>query len=98
MNPHQQQSYSTSYPESHLLGCCNFSNDTVKTRTKSSESTSTLLLTNLLERYERSLRERQKAITIVNNELLDIDDVVKYYRQKLSSSSLKQSNAVSKVS
>lgn len=59
---------------------------TPRNRTKSSESTSTSILANLLERYERSLRERQRTIAIVNNELLDIDDVLKYYREKIQNS------------
>jgi exonuclease VII small subunit len=52
-------------------------------RTKSSESTSTSILTTLLERYERTLKERQQAIAIINNQSLDIDDVLKRYRQKI---------------
>ena len=52
-------------------------------RTKSSESTSTLALTTLLERYERTLKERQQAIAVVNNQSLDIDEVLKRYRPKI---------------
>jgi hypothetical protein len=52
-------------------------------RTKSSESTSTLALTTLLERYERTLKERQQAIAVVNNQPLDIDEVLKRYRTKV---------------
>jgi hypothetical protein len=56
-------------------------------RTKSSESTSTNnILTTLFERYERTLKERQQAIAIVNNQSLDIDDVLKRYRQKIENS------------
>jgi thymidylate kinase len=56
-------------------------------RTKSSESTSTTnILTTLFERYERTLKERQQAIAIVNNQSSDIDDVLKRYRQKIENS------------
>ncbi len=70
------------------------SNDTTRARTKSSESTSTILLAGLLERYERTLRERQKAMTVVNHELLDIDDVLKRYRSKVQNSLPTKSNKV----
>ena len=73
--------------------CCNNTS-----RTKSSESASTKLLANLLERYERTLRERQRAITIINNELLDIDGVLEYYREKIRNLSSIQSNRVSELS
>ncbi|CAF2831836.1 unnamed protein product [Rotaria sp. Silwood2] len=95
LNHHQQQSYST--PD-HQIRCHCFSNDISRTRTKSSESTSTTLLASLLERYERTLRERQRAFAIINDELLNIDDVLKHYREKIHNSSLKQSNMVRKFS
>ncbi|CAF1166687.1 unnamed protein product [Rotaria sordida] len=90
---HQKQSYSIpDHHQNNRVTCHCFSNDTTRTRTNSSESTSTTLLASLLERYERTLRERQRAIAIINDELLDIDDVLKYYREKIYNTSLKQSN------
>jgi len=68
----------------------------IRTRTKSSESTSTTLLASLLERYERTLRQRQRAFAIVNDELLDIDHVLKRYREKTQNSLTTQSNKVKK--
>ena len=50
-------------------------------------SSSTSLLGTLLERYERTFRERQRAIAVVNDELLDIDELVKRYRTKIDNSS-----------
>jgi len=41
------------------------------------------MLTTLLERYQRTLQQRQRATAIVNNQLLDIDDLLKRYRQKI---------------
>ncbi|CAF4949494.1 unnamed protein product [Rotaria sp. Silwood1] len=92
LNHHGQQSYSTPDYQSHRVPCHCFSNDTTRTQTKTSDSTSTTLLANLLERYEKTLRERQRAIAIINDELLDIDDVLKHYREKIQNSSSKQSN------
>ncbi len=57
-------------------------NDTARVRTKSSESTSTVLLASLLERYEKTLHERQRAMAIANEQLSDIDDVLRRYRTK----------------
>jgi len=73
-----------------------FPNEKTRIRTKSSESTSATLLANLLERYERTLRERQRAIAIVNDELLDIDDVLKHYRGKIQNSLITRPNTVNK--
>ena len=39
-----------------------------------------------------------RAIAIVNDELLDIDDVLKRYKEKLHQTSLVQSNTVSRIS
>ncbi|CAF4697537.1 unnamed protein product [Rotaria sp. Silwood1] len=68
-----------------------------RTRTKSSENTSSTVLATLIERYERSLRERQRSIAIINNELLDIDDVLQYYREKLQNSKTTQSNQTAQL-
>ncbi|CAF3459028.1 unnamed protein product [Rotaria socialis] len=92
LNHQQQPSYSTPDPRSNPSICHCFSNDTTRTLTKSSDSTSTTLLASLLERYERTLRERQRAFAIVNDELLDIDDVLKRYRQKVQNLSSTQTN------
>jgi len=71
-------------------------NDTTQVRTKSSESSSTTLLVSLLERYEKTLRERQRAMTIANEQLLDIDGVLKRYRGKIENPTTTQSNRVMK--
>ena len=55
---------------------------------------SSKLLNDLLERYERTLRERQRAFTFVDDQLLDIDDVLKRYREKLVKPSVIQSKSV----
>ena len=56
---------------------------TPRQRTKSSESSSNTALNILLERYERTFKERQRAIAIVNDQFLDIDDVLKRYRPRI---------------
>jgi len=48
----------------------------------SQDASSTSVLSALFERYERTLKVRQRPIAVVNDELFDIDDVLKYYRQK----------------
>jgi hypothetical protein len=65
------------------------------TRVQTKTSSSSTLLASLLERYERTLRERQRAFTIINDELLDIDDVLKRYRDKLHNSSSVRSTTLS---
>jgi len=55
-------------------------------RTKTSENTSTTILPILLERYKRTLQERQRTTAIVNDQFLDIDDILKRYRQKIQNS------------
>jgi hypothetical protein len=92
-----KQSSSTLDHHSYHTACHLCLNDAVRARTKSSESTSTSLLASLLERYEITLRQRHRAIAIVNDELLDIDDVLKRYRDKLHGSSLVRSSTVSKL-
>jgi hypothetical protein len=98
LNQQQQQSYSTPDPHNGGAGCHCLSTETIRVRPKSSNSPSTTLLPSLLERYERTLRDRQRAITIVNDELLDIDDVLKRYREKTQNSSSVRSSTVSKFS
>jgi hypothetical protein len=87
----QQQSYST--PEHHhhhhtRVICPCSSNDITRVRTKTSESTTTVLLASLLERYEKTLRERQRAMAIANEQLVDIDDVLRRYRGKTENSAV----------
>lgn len=41
----------------------------------------------LLERYERTFRDRQRALTIINNQSMFIDDLIEKYRGKLNNSS-----------
>ena len=84
-----QQSYSTPEPpiltqrttSSSIYSSANDLNQ--RQRTKSVESSSNTALNILLERYERTLKERQRAIAIVNDQLLDIDEVLKRYRPKI---------------
>ncbi|CAF1197573.1 unnamed protein product [Rotaria magnacalcarata] len=93
-----QQSYSTldpctiQSPHNHSISEINR-----KVRTKSSENTSTTVLANLVERYERTLRERQRAIAIIDNELLDIDDVLKRYREKMRNPTIVQSDRTTQL-
>lgn len=75
--------YST--PDQHLQSS---TNEPKLNRSKTSPNTSsTSMLAALFERYERTLKDRQRAIAIVNDEFLDIHDVVKHYRQKIDNSS-----------
>lgn len=81
-----QQSYSTPEPplQTQRTSIHSSTNEfTPRQRTKSSESSSNTALTILLERYERTLKERQQAIAIVNDQFLDIDDVLKRYRPRI---------------
>jgi hypothetical protein len=78
-----QQSYSTpDHQNVQRSSYCSSVATNHRTRTKSSTS----VLSNLFERYERTLRDRQRAIAIVNDELLDVNNLVNYYRQKLQNS------------
>ncbi|CAF0987094.1 unnamed protein product [Adineta ricciae] len=87
---HQQQSSTpdnlSSRTERH-----HSSMNTTPIRERRMESESTVVLGNLLERYEKTLRERQRAFTIINDQLLDIDDVLNHYRSKVQN--IEQSNA-----
>ena len=90
-----QQSYSTlDHQNIQQSSYCSSVATNHRTRTKSSESTTTSILANLFERYERTLRDRQRAIAIVNDELLDVNNLVNYYRQKLQKSISIQSDKV----
>ncbi|CAF0776245.1 unnamed protein product [Adineta steineri] len=88
----QQQHASTPDILSNRTGRYSSSNDTTQIQIKNSENTTatTTVLASLLERYEKSLRERQRAFTIINDQLLDIDDVLKHYKDKIKNS--EQSN------
>lgn len=66
-------------------------------RTKSSEDASSVALETLLDRYERTLCHKQRAIAIVNDQLLDIDDVLNYYRKKMRKQTTAQSDKVKYV-
>ena len=65
-----------------------------RTRTKSSDSASATVLETLLERYERTLHERQRTIAIVNDELLDINDLLQRYKEKIQSPRTTESDRV----
>lgn len=81
-----QQSYSTPEPPLQTQRTSVHSSIqefTPRQRTKSVESSSNTGLNILLERYERTLKERQRAIAIINDQFLDIDDVLKRYRPKI---------------
>lgn len=54
-------------------------------RVNRSQNTSSLLGT-LLERYERTLRDRQRAIAVINDQSHDVDELVKHYRTKIDRS------------
>ncbi len=41
------------------------------------------MLATLFERYQRTLQQRQRVTTIVNDQLLDIEDILQRYRKKL---------------
>lgn len=97
LHHHPQQSYSTPDHFNGQISCHCFSNETPRIRTKSSESASTNVLASLLERYEKTLRERQRAFAIVNDQLLDIDDVLKHYRRKIENSPTTKSNTVNRI-
>lgn len=74
------------------------SHPTPRNRTKSSESTSTSVLASLLERYERTLCERERTTAFANEEFIDIDDVIKRYRAKIQNSAITtRSNTVNKL-
>ncbi|CAF1152410.1 unnamed protein product [Rotaria sordida] len=93
-----QSSCSTLSPCSILVPYRYYTNTTnQRIQTKSSENTSTAVLATLFERYERTLRERQQPIAIVNNELLNIDDIIKHYREKLRSSITTKSNTTAQL-
>ena len=94
-----QQSYSTPDHQSDRISSHCFSNDTPRIRTKSSGSSSTTVLSSLLERYEKTLRERQQAMVIANEELLDVDDddVLKRYRGKTQNLLTTRSNRVNEI-
>ncbi|CAF2527000.1 unnamed protein product [Rotaria sp. Silwood2] len=93
-----QPSYSISNPCSIQIPYRYSTNEiNRRIRTQSSENTSSIVLASLLERYERTLRERQRAIAIVNDELLDIDDVLKHYREKLQSPIATKSDRTSQL-
>ena len=87
-----QQSYSTPEPRHIHVPSYSFTDET--NRRIRTESTSTILLPTLLERYERTLRERQRAIAIVKDELIDIGDVLTYYREKMQDPIKTQSDRV----
>jgi hypothetical protein len=55
-------------------------------RRKTSENPSTTILPILIERYKRTLQERQRTTAIVNDQFLNIDDILKRYRQKIQNS------------
>lgn len=92
---HQQQS-STPENQSSRTERHYSSMNTTPIRGRRTDSESTGVLANLLERYEKTLRERQRAFTIINDQLLDIDDVLNHYRNKVQN--IEQSNAVSNLS
>jgi hypothetical protein len=96
LNQHQQSSTPESY--NHRIRCHSSSNETTRSRKKSSESESTTVIASLLERYERTLRQRQRAFAIINDQLLDIDDVLQHYRDKMYDSTTERSNTVNKLS
>lgn len=73
-----------------------FYENSQKVPTKSPEPASTTVLATLLERYEKTLRERQRTIAMLDNELLDIDDVIKHYREKIRTFDTNQVNLVRK--
>lgn len=83
LNEQNQQSYSTPEPPPIRVICHCSSNETLRSRTKSS---STTLLSTLLERYEKTLRERQQAMSIANEQLLDTTDLLKRYQGKIDNS------------
>ena len=96
LNRYQKHPYSTADHLNSQESYRCYSND-ISNR-KSSETVPTKLLANLLERYERTLHERQRAIAMINDELFDIDNVLEYYRGKIRNSSSIQSNRVSELS
>jgi viroplasmin and RNaseH domain-containing protein len=94
-SPLNQQSYSASdHQNVQPSSYCSSVETSRRTRTKSGESTSTTVISTLFERYEKTLRERQRTVAIVNDELLDIDKVLKHYRDKLQKPVSTQSDKV----
>ena len=84
LNEQNHQSYSTPEPHSTARVICRCSSNTnLRSRTKSSESTSTALLSTILERYEKTVRDRQHAMIIANEQLADVSDLLKRYQGKV---------------
>jgi hypothetical protein len=83
LNEQNHQLYSTPEPPRIQVICHCSSNETLRLRT---ESPSTTLLSTLLERYEKTLRERQQAMSIANEQLLDTTDLLKRYQGKIDNS------------
>jgi hypothetical protein len=91
-----QQSYSTPDRRNTQVSSHNSTNETKRRiRTKPLELASTSILATLLERYERTLRDRQRAIAIIDDQCLDIDDVLKHYREKILNPTSIESTMVS---
>lgn len=85
LNEHNHQTYSTPEPHNTQMICRYSSNDIVRPRTTSSSSTSTALLSTILERYEKTLRDRQHAMSIANEQLADVSDLLQRYSGKFES-------------
>ena len=80
LNEQNHQSYSTPEPHTTRVICHRSSNETLR-------NSSTTLLSTLLERYEKTLRERQQAMSIANEQLLDTTaDLLKRYQGKIDNS------------
>jgi len=78
-----KQSYSTPEPYNYVQTTSGYSSTYENEPIQPSRNTSTTVLTNLLQRYERTLQQRQTPIVVVNDRSLDVQNLIQKYKDKV---------------